>query len=222
MNKRKIILYIAMSLDGYIARLDGSIDWLEPDSADLKEDDSTYDNFYKNVDTVILGKKTYDQIVNELAPKNYPYANVDSFVLTTEHETDTEEIHFTNSSVVAVVNQLVQLNGKNIWVVGGNSVIKPLVKQNLIDEYIIAVIPKILGKGIPLFGKLNNEIALTHKKSYVKNGMTYLNYEKNKILWKALNIIILVKCFFYALNKKWGRYYANKNLATTITIRDVH
>ncbi|MGR8823287.1 dihydrofolate reductase family protein [Leuconostoc citreum] len=140
MNKRKIILYIAMSLDGYIAKLDGSIDWLEPGSADLKEDDSTYDDFYKNVDTVILGKKTYDQIVNELAPKNYPYANVDSFVLTTKHETDTEEIHFTNSSVVAVVNQLVQFNGKNIWVVGGNSVIKPLVEQNLVDEYIIAAI----------------------------------------------------------------------------------
>ncbi|MGR8773846.1 dihydrofolate reductase family protein [Leuconostoc citreum] len=78
--------------------------------------------------------------MNELAPKNYPYANVDSFVLTTKHETDTEEIHFTNSSVVAVVNQLVQFNGKNIWVVGGNSVIKPLVEQNLVDEYIIAAI----------------------------------------------------------------------------------
>ncbi|MCO6183677.1 dihydrofolate reductase family protein [Leuconostoc fallax] len=178
MSKRKIILYIAMSLDGYIARLNGSIDWLESDDIEQKEDDNTYNEFYKDVDTVILGKKTYDQVVNELAPQHYPYSDVDSFVLTSHREDSKKKIHFTNSSIVDLVGQLTKSDGKNIWIVGGNSIIKPLVEHNLIDEYIIAVIPQILGEGIPLFGKINQEVALTHKQSYVKNGMTYLNYEK--------------------------------------------
>ncbi|MGX7013593.1 dihydrofolate reductase family protein [Vagococcus silagei] len=177
MNERKIILYIAMSLDGYIATKDGSIDWLESDEPILEEDNS-YETFYETVDTVIMGSTTYDQVVNELSPDIYPYENATSYVLTSKKRTDKENIHFVNQDIVDLVDDLKEKSGKNIWIVGGSSIVAPLVAANLIDEYQLAIVPVILGEGIPLFKAQEKTIFLKKEKVYTKNNLSYLTFVK--------------------------------------------
>ncbi|MFC0233659.1 dihydrofolate reductase family protein [Vagococcus entomophilus] len=178
MDERKVIVYIAVSLDGYIAKEDGSIDWLDPE---IVEEDTTYEDFYRDIDTVILGRTTYDQIVTELSPGQYPYEKCESFVLTSRDNISQEEhIHFVHQPVTKLVKQLKAKKGKNIWIVGGNSLIDPLVSENLIDEYILAVVPIIIGKGIPLFHQIKREAHLKPVCSYTKNDLTYLFFKKQE------------------------------------------
>ncbi|WP_080145545.1 dihydrofolate reductase family protein [Marinilactibacillus piezotolerans] len=172
---RKVVLFIAMSLDGYIARKNGSIDWLELNVMN-KQEDSTYDEFYKSVDTVIMGRTTYDQVVSELSPDVYPYADAESYVLTSRPGDSSEKIHFTDEDVTDLVSKLKQSPGDDIWIVGGQSVITPLIQNNLIDEYQITIVPMLLGEGIPLFKPIENEIELRQVGCYVLNQLTYLTF----------------------------------------------
>ena len=156
----KIILYIATSLDGYIAREDESIDWL-PESAK-----SGYDAFYKSIDTVIMGKTTYDQV---LTFGEYPYKDKKSFVFTTTTQTKDENVEF-----VSDVNKFVKDDfpsvGKNIWLVGGAQIIASFLKQKVVDEIIITIIPVLLGRGIPLFKNIENDtkLELIKTKKYIQ------------------------------------------------------
>lgn len=172
---RKVVLYIATSVDGYIADEYGNIDWIERHVETLEEDHH-YEAFFTSIDTVILGRKTYDQIVNELSPNAYPYKGTKSYVLTSKKEENQAEIAFVNEDVVALVSTLKKEKGKDIWIVGGSQVAMSLIRENMIDEYQIAIIPVILGKGIPLFTSLNNEIGLKTKSVYAKNGIIYTKY----------------------------------------------
>lgn len=146
----KIIVYIATSLDGYIAREDGSIDWL-PESAE-----SGYDAFYKSIDTVIMGKTTYNQV---LTFGEYPYKDKKSFVFTTTNQIKDENIEF-----VSNVNKFVMDGypgvGENIWLVGGAQIIASFLKQKIVDEIIVTIIPVLLGKGIPLLKNIESETKL--------------------------------------------------------------
>lgn len=83
--KRKVSLFIAMSLDDYIAKADGSVTWLETDRPQTEVDDS-YETFYAQVDTVLLGRKTYEQVITELSPEVYPYEDVESYIFTSAPE----------------------------------------------------------------------------------------------------------------------------------------
>lgn len=175
--KRKVSLFIAMSLDGYIAKADGSVAWLETDRPQTEVDDS-YEKFYAQVDTVLLGRKTYEQVITELSPEVYPYADVESYIFTSAVEQTVERRHFVKGDVKALVEKLRVQAGGVIWVVGGSSIVTPLLEANLIDEYIVAVIPRILGSGVPLFQPGEREILLTQTAVYAKNGLAYLCYEK--------------------------------------------
>lgn len=177
--KRKVSLFIAMSLDGYIAKADGSVTWLETERPQTEVDDS-YEKFYAQVDTVLLGRKTYEQVITELSPEVYPYEDVESYIFTSAPEKTVGRRHFVKGDVVALVEKLQAQAGGVIWIVGGSSIVAPLIEANLIDEYIIAVIPRILGSGVPLFQPGEREILLTQTNSYAKNGLTYLCYEKKR------------------------------------------
>lgn len=174
---RKVVLYIATSIDGYIADEQGGIDWLHSQT-EMSEPDNHYEDFFNRVDTVVLGRKTYDQIVNELAPGNYPYTSATSYILTHHVQPNTETLIFTDQPVVELVSQLKNKPGNDIWIVGGSSVVMPLVEANLIDEYQIALIPLILGKGIALFNQFEQPIALNTELVDSKNGIVYLKYSK--------------------------------------------
>ena len=147
---RKVVVYIASSLDGYIARENGDIDWLPEPS------ESGYNAFYKSVDTIIMGKTTYAQV---LTFGSYPYKNKKSFVFSRTNRDNDDNVEFV-SDIAKFVDDDFPGAGKNIWLVGGSQIIASFLKQRAIDEIIITVIPVLLGKGIPLFKNVEKETKL--------------------------------------------------------------
>lgn len=173
---RKVILFIAMSLDGYVAKLDGSVDWLQG-QAKNQDDMKTYQEFIKGIDTVVLGWKTYAQVAYELSPNDWMYKDFKSYVITHRKETSSENITFINQDVCEFIKELKQDSGKDIWICGGPSIIQPLVKNKLIDLFHISIIPTILGNGIPLFEKNDVEHTLKLIKTQSYNGICDVLYE---------------------------------------------
>lgn len=169
---RKIILYIAMSLDGYIARKNGDVDWLDGDGSESNRDHG-YEKFYNSIDTVIMGRKTYDQI---LTFGEYPYKGTKGYVYTSKQIDNNEDVVFTNENAKELVSRLKKEDGKDIWLIGGAGVIDDFIKKGLIDEYFITIVPCILGEGISLFKECNPEIKLKLLKNSTVNGMTMLHY----------------------------------------------
>lgn len=174
---RKVTVLIAVSLDGYIARRDGSIDWLHGQDAS-GDDMSSYDIFIQDIDTVVMGWNTYHQISSELLQGEWPYRGLTTYVMThrTPPATD-EDIHFVDRDVCALVAELKQRAGKGIWICGGAGVIRPLLQRRMADRLHISVIPIILGDGISLFGGLEQELPLRFVSSQSYNGITDLVYE---------------------------------------------
>ncbi|WP_294580042.1 dihydrofolate reductase family protein [uncultured Thomasclavelia sp.] len=174
---KKIILYIAMSLDGYIADHNGQVDWLQGQDDQVTMID-TYSPFIKNIDTIIMGYKTYHQIITQLAPDNWVYQQQTSYVITHRQLSSTDNIIFTSKSPSQIVFELKKQPGKDIWIYGGANIINQLMKDNLIDEYYITIIPTILGSGIRLFESIFNEIRLKliHQQTY--NGIIELIYTR--------------------------------------------
>ena len=163
----RIQVYIATSLDGYIAREDGSIDWL-PESSE-----SGYDVFYKSIDTVIMGKTTYDQV---LTFGVYPYKEKKSFVFSKTQQNNDENVEFA-SDVEKFVKDGFPGAGKTIWLVGGAKIIASFMKQGVVDEIIITKIPILLGKGIPLFQNLEDETKLELIKTEKYGQLIDLHYK---------------------------------------------
>ncbi len=165
---RKTILFIASSLDGYIAKNDGNIDWLPVNCS------SGYDEFYKSVDTVIMGKKTYDQVLTFGA---YPYKDKKSYVLT-RHGTQSndEHIQFVNN-VEKLVKNLLTGTGSNIWLIGGAEIITTFMNSGFIDEIIISIIPAVLGDGIPLFTNIQKETQLQLLNTIKYDALIELHYK---------------------------------------------
>lgn len=163
----KIILYIASSLDGYIARENGDVDWLPINT------DSGYDNFYKSIDTVIMGKKTYDQI---LTFGDYPYKGKKSYVFTRNDSLSKDENVEFASNVEEFSRNLVSSKG-NIWLVGGSELFSAFLEHKLVDEIILSIIPTVLGKGIPLFQNINQGANLKLIKTTEYSGFVELTYK---------------------------------------------
>ncbi len=167
---RKVILFIASSLDGYIARQSGDIDWLFTDQ------DYGYSEFFASVDTLLMGRKTYEQV---LTFGEYPYKGVKSYVFTKNPlfpaDSNAEVIR---EDITEFVEQLRQVDGKNIWLVGGSQLTHALMSQNLVDELILSIHPTILGEGIPLFdnGTTPQSLNLTKCQTY-DSGLVQLSYD---------------------------------------------
>lgn len=174
---RKVTLFIAMSVDGYIADPDGGIDWLGGESPD-GDDMGSYNAFIQNVDTVVMGAKTYRQLVTELSPDEWVYAGLTSYVITHAPGPSTDEIRFTGEDPCRLVETLKAGEGKGIWICGGANIAQQLIRADLIDEYYLNIIPTILGRGIRLFDGLEGEkkLRLVGTKSY--NGITDLVYQR--------------------------------------------
>lgn len=175
---RKIILYVAASVDGFIADKNGGVSWLQGDDSDLQAE-GTYNRFIESVDTIILGYSTYHQIVTELSPDTWVYKGKKTYVLTHRSlEPVDEEIFFTNEDLKSLIKRLKAKEGKNIWICGGASIINQLIDLDLIDMYTITIVPTILGDGIPLFGKHRNELKLQMISTVNYNGFVETTYKK--------------------------------------------
>lgn len=146
---RKVILGLALSLDGYIARENGAVDWLRMEDLTEAADESR--KFFKSVDTIILGRKTYEKGL-ELGGDMKMYGNVKLFVFTrTLQASEPENLQFVSENVKEFVEDLKRQTGKNILLMGGGDLAKTFFEENLIDELILGIQPTILGSGIPLF-----------------------------------------------------------------------
>lgn len=177
---RKVTLFIAMSLDGYIADSQGNVDWLEEYEEDGCEDHNenidSYSEFVKEIDTVIMGRNTYHQIVAELSPDKWVYDTLTAYVITHRKLHSTEKIIFTDTDPVELVKRLRSESGKGIWICGGADIVSQLVKMDMIDCYYITVIPVLLGDGIRLFENPAKTIKLKLLKTRSYHGMTDLVY----------------------------------------------
>lgn len=171
--ERKIILYIATSIDGYIAGPDDDISFL--DAVEQTGEDYGYHDFYSTVDTVIMGRKTYDKVVGLGHPDPHPDKML--FIISrTINSSSTHKVYY-NGPVESLVAQLKTNKGKNIFIDGGSQIVNLLLSQDLIDEYYISIIPVILGKGISLFkaSDFSRSLKLAEVKRY-PSGLVQLHY----------------------------------------------
>ncbi len=123
-----------------------------------------------------MGRNTYKQIITELSPNQWIYHDLTTYVITHRKLPPTENIKFIQENPYDLVKRLKKEQGKKIWICGGGKIVQSLLKEKLIDEYNIAVIPVILGAGIPLFGKMLKEIELTLLNTLTYNGIVELLY----------------------------------------------
>lgn len=152
----KTILYIAISVDGYIAREDGSVDWLEDVTTDGS--DNGYGAFYDGIGSLLMGRKTYEKVLQ--LTNNFPYAGKPCFVLSRMLTGETEHVTFINEAISDALKRAKSSAEGDVWIVGGGEVVRDCLKNGLIDDLYVAIIPKVLGAGIPLFPK-GSEAAFT-------------------------------------------------------------
>ena len=171
-EKRDLVLFIATSLDGYIATKDESLEWLFNVEG---EGDNGYSDFYESVDTVLMGKKTYEWLMKQETGE-FPYKNKACYVFTRSPIEDTDDVKFTNEDIISFTNKLKNQEGKNIWIVGGGELLQSFIKEKLVDELIITVAPSIIGKGIPLFKEGDYQLDLSLKGTRNFNQFVELHY----------------------------------------------
>jgi dihydrofolate reductase len=173
------IVYIATSLDGYIADKDGGLDWLfaipNPDNSDFG-----YGDFIKRIDALVMGRKTFDTVCG--FDCDWPYTKP-VFVLSNtlksipkEYERKAELISGPLKEVVSTINEK---GYKELYIDGGTT-IQNFLKENLIDEMIITKVPTLLGGGTPLFGELSEHMNFEHVKTEVMlNSMVKSHYRRS-------------------------------------------
>jgi dihydrofolate reductase len=173
MNKRNLVLYIAMSLDGYIAGPDDDISWLS--AVESPGEDYGYAEFTKTVDTVIMGRKTYDKVLSFGIP--FPHADKDCYVISRSRTGRDENVKFYNGAVEDLIAEIRKKDGKDIYCDGGAELVFELMKKNLIDRYIISIIPVFVGSGTRLFkdGRAMKNLSLADTKTY-PFGLVQLHY----------------------------------------------
>jgi dihydrofolate reductase len=146
----KTVLYIATTLDGKIARNDGSLDWLS-DFPNPKQIDYGYADFLSTIGTTIMGKKTYHEILG--FGVEWPYQNIKSYVATRDKnfKTTTPDTFPLLSNIVDFITELKTKSEKDIWLIGGGQLITFFLDNDLLDKMVLTIIPTIIGEGISLF-----------------------------------------------------------------------
>lgn len=186
----EVILYIASSLDGYIARADGAVDWLDelpeqlegqPEgSEEGSEEDYGYGEFIANVGTVLMGRVTYEQVLT--FGVDYPYPGTAGYVFSRTRAGERDEnVEFVDGAdIPGFIGRLNEASGKDIWLIGGGLLVREFVRRDLIDRIELFILPVILGEGIPLFPPPTPQrnLKLVESRSYA-NGMVGLTYRRN-------------------------------------------
>jgi dihydrofolate reductase len=172
--------YAAASLDGYIARPDGAIDWLQTYGADTGQDgpmsDGSYDEFYAEIGALVMGSTTYEWILAHI--KEWPY-DLPTWVFTSRElpQPSEGEVLLTSDDPTVIRDAAVEAaDGENVWMVGGGNLASSWADEGLIDEVIVTVVPVFIGEGVPFFaravkGELRHVSTKTHG-----NGMVELRY----------------------------------------------
>ncbi len=176
---RKISLFIAMSLDGYIAKPNDDLSFLK--LVEKEGEDYGYAEFTSKIDTIIIGRRTYEYVVNEIGAFHYDNGNRDVYVITRTERPKIGRTIFYKGNLTELVDRLKSESGKNIYCDGGAEIINELLKHDLLDELIISVIPVLLGNGTRLFqdGRPEQILEFVEAKTF-DTGLTQLYYKRKK------------------------------------------
>lgn len=145
-------------------------------------------NFIKDVDTIVMGRKTYQQIVTELCPGQWVYRGRNSYIVTSQPGSSSDDIHFTQEAPGRLIKRLRREKGKNIWICGGANIAQQLIKEDLIDRYHISVVPAILGQGVRLFDTAEKQLTLKFSEAREYNGILDIIYERQPRLQQKGNL----------------------------------
>jgi dihydrofolate reductase len=166
---RQVKLFIATSLDGFIADKNGGIDWLFTDQ------DYGYADFYASIDTTLTGYKTYEDI---LGFGQFPYPGKTNYVFSRRHQkVDDNPVTFIADDAAGFVQQLKRQPGRDIWLVGGGQINEVLLHAGLIDVLLVSIHPTVLGEGRPLFAgrSTRQDFTLINSKTF-ETGLVQLTY----------------------------------------------
>lgn len=174
---RKLSLFIATSLDGYIAKPNDDLSFLK--LVEKEGEDYGYAEFTANIDTIIVGRKTYNYVLNEIGSSHYDNGQRDVYVITRSERPRVGRTTFYSGNLADLVQRLKSENGKNIYCDGGAEIINELLRQDLIDELIISIIPILLGNGTRLFkdNRPEQQLKLLNVKSF-ETGLTKIHYKR--------------------------------------------
>lgn len=177
MQMGKIVLYLALSVDGYLADEQGGVDWLGGDGSQ-PDAPGSYPEFYAGVDAVVMGWTTYHQIVTQLSPDSWPYKGRPCYVVTHRQEKSREGVCFWAGEPAVLADKLKAECAGTIWICGGASVAGQLLEEDRIDRLWLSVVPVVLGKGVRLFPELSQSLPLKLIETQSYNGIVDLIYEK--------------------------------------------
>ena len=177
-----VTIHMAASLDGFIARKDGRVDWLETSdefAGGESMDPEFVAAFLKTIDCYVMGSRTYETALDfESKGFGWAYGDTPTFVLTSRELPRTRDsVQFCSGDLAQFVNARLRPKFKNIWFVGGGAVAGECLRLGLADELRYSILPILIGDGIPFFDRLNRDVALhlAEVKAY-KSGMVALRY----------------------------------------------
>lgn len=170
-----VTLYIATSLDGFIADENGGIDWLENPEMHEEGEDYGYSEFIKGIDVTFMGRKTYDQVQGF---GEWHYSEKDNFIFTSRPGINAEH----GKAVTSLEEVMDEIKRKNCWLIGGESLNSEFLKMDLIDLIILTTMPVFLGKGIPLFTETMDPSKFSSQKHlmYPKGVAQYYLQRRNR------------------------------------------
>lgn len=171
---RKIILNLALSLDGFIADKNGGYEWIEGSGNDKLDTarDFSFPEFLNHVDLIVMGRKSYEDCPLD------SFSSQKIIVATSQKKANYENVEFVNTDIVSTVQNLQKEEGKDIWLFGGSVLADAFLKADIVDEYIIGIVPIILGSGIRLFNDDNPSIPLHLNDYTLREGLPILRYSK--------------------------------------------
>jgi dihydrofolate reductase len=173
---RRVVLGLGISLDGYIARLNGDVDFL------FMPKDYSMAPFFASIGAAIMGRKTLDDGLR-MSGGSLPKSPYKYYVMSrSKPPGERDGVVFTNKSPAVLVGQIRKSPGKNIWLMGGGEIARDFLKADLVDELYLGVVPVLLGEGIPLFpsGFPQRDFELVENKTYSK-GLISLKYKRRRI-----------------------------------------
>ncbi|GMA08787.1 dihydrofolate reductase [Tetragenococcus halophilus subsp. flandriensis] len=171
---RKIAFYGAISLDGFLSDEQDGLQWLFDTELGGA---STYESFEKQVDTIVMGNITYQEAKKMTDDASF-YPNKEKIIFSHTEKGSWEEGRFVSGDIVDILNSLRKQEGKMIWVVGGGSIVKPLLEADMMDEYWIQIAPVLLGKGKRLFEEGDYNYRLEFVETTQMGELTELHLRK--------------------------------------------
>lgn len=176
---RKLSLFIATSLDGYIAKPNDDLSFLK--TVEKEGEDYGYAAFTANIDTLIIGRKTYDYVLKEIGSSHYDDGQRNVYVITRTERPSVGRTVFYSGNLTELVQRLKSETGKDIYCDGGAEIINELLKHDLIDELIISVIPVLVGNGTRLFkdNRPEQQLEFISAKSF-ETGLMQLHYIRKR------------------------------------------